>query len=157
MRRSGKIAPGSGARPFTGHAPRSVARIPARIADVYEMLSCDVRFLSAGTGALSAAGVAAAGRDGVLALSGCGTGVGTVSGRFSVSTALFRGVVVSRAPATVCGVEAVETGGAPLLTDSGPQAPAAMTANGATARQMILRVVERSMMRGSIRARRAKR
>ena len=145
MRRSGKIDPGNGAGPFTGHAPRSVARIPARIADVYEMLSCDDRFPRTGTGVFDDGRVAAP-AAGFGRLSG--RAVDSVSGRFAVSAVTICGAVVSRALATVCGVDAVDTGGAPLLTDSGPQATAMMTANGATARPMKMRDVERSMMRG---------
>lgn len=71
-----------------------------------------------------------------------------MSVRLAVSTAAVRAAVVSRAPPTVCGLDAVETGGAPLLTDSGPHAPTRTRANGATARHMKLRDLERRMMRG---------
>jgi thiosulfate dehydrogenase len=120
------------------------------MAAVYETLSSGVRFLSTGIGALGVAPVdgAAAGVAGA-AIAG---GASDVSGCFSVSTVATRGAVESRAPGTVWGVEAVETGGSPFLTDSGPQAPTRRTANGATARRIKMRDVERSMMREIYRA-----
>ena len=109
------------------------------------MLSCEDRFPRTGTGAFDD-GRAAAAAASFARLSG--RAVDSVSSRFAVSAVAICGALVSRAPAIVCGVDAVDTGGAPLLTDSGPQATAMVTANGATARRMKMRDVERSMMRG---------
>ncbi|HEY2856148.1 MAG TPA: hypothetical protein VGJ18_25125 [Gemmatimonadaceae bacterium] len=98
--------------------------MPARIADVYETLSWLVRFLN---------------RARVVASLGTDAGVTAVAPAAAVSRAVLSRRararrVVSRAvslaardrivsmPAACCGVDAVETGGAPLLTDSGPQA-----------------------------------
>src|SRR3982750_1738060 len=59
-------------------------------------------------------------------------------------------------PVAVCGVDAVETGGAPLLTDSGPQPLATVMIASESTRRTKLRVLEGSMIDGgSIRARRS--
>src|SRR6476660_1389244 len=111
MRRFGSTEPARGVGRLTGHSPRSVRRVPARIAAAYETLSCFVRC----TG--NAIAVELGGRVAV-AVAGAGLRV-TVSKRGAVSDAVFTRTV-SRALFDACGVEAVEMGGAPF-TDSGPQ------------------------------------
>ena len=91
------------------------------------------------------AGVAGAG---AVAVGAVAVTVGD-AGVFVVSRAVSRGAPWALSvPDAVCGVDAVETGGAPLLTDSGPQAVAADIATSVSARCAIMRVVEGSMVKG---------
>src|SRR5690242_7939829 len=115
------------------------------------MLSCAVRFLSAGSGVLEACGAGAA-ADGAGAAAAGAAGL-----RLVVSRALSRAAACALStPVAVCGVDAVETGGAPLLTDSGPQPNAVAMAATASVRRTIMRDVEGSMVNGgSMRARRS--
>src|SRR5690242_7660256 len=148
MRRSGSIAPGSGAGAFTGQPPRSVTRIPARIAEAYDTLSCALRFLSVGSGVVAVRTTGAV-ADGAVATAGDAGLRGVVSA--AVSRDVARALSTA---AAVCGVDAVDTGGAPLLTDSGPQPIAVATMASESTRRTKLRVVEGSMVNGgSMRAR----
>ncbi len=107
------------------------------------MLSCVVRFFNAGT-AITVFGAA-----GTAEAAGC-------AGEGAVSRVLLSGAganlrrVVSTTPAAVCGVDAVDTGGAPLLTDSGPQPTKTAKHVSAEARRNVLRDVERSIVLGDL-------
>ena len=91
------------------------------------------------------AGVAGAG---AVAVGAVAVTVGD-AGVFVVSRAVSRDAARPLSvPDAVCGVDAVETGGAPLLTDSGPQPTAALRATSVSARRAIMRVVEGSMVKG---------
>ena len=57
------------------------------------------------------------------------------------------GCVLSLTPTAACGVEAVVTGGAPLLTDSGPQPRTRMNNGGASTRAAPWKPVKRNMRR----------
>jgi hypothetical protein len=102
------------------------------MAAAYETLSCEVRCFSTGTGA-AVLGVAAA-------------ALATFVSRALLSLVLVAVSrpgnarrVVSVLAEAVCGDEDVDTGGAPLLTDSGPQAPSEVNAISAAARRAKIR------------------
>lgn len=110
-----------------------------------------LRFLSVGSGV-----VAVCVTEAPAEAAGTAT-AGAAAFRVVVSGALSRDAVrVLSTPAAVCGLDAVETGGAPLLTDSGPQPYAAAMMTSEIARRTRFRVVEGSMVKdGSMRARRS--
>src|SRR5512138_1889354 len=103
------------------------------------MLSCVLRFLSAGSGVvgLCTTGVVA---DGAGETTAAAAGFRVASGALSR-----RATCTLSTPVAVCGVDAVETGGAPLLTDSGPQPIAVPMTTSESARRTILRVIEGNM------------
>ena len=100
------------------------------------MLSSLLRFFSVGSGVVEVGGPEAA-ADGAGGLATGAAGFPVVSGGVAGCD-----VRALSSPVAVCGVEAVETGGAPLLTDSGPQPLAAAMAARKSARVAKVRVLK---------------
>ena len=107
------------------------------------MLSLLLRFLRAGSG-VAAAGVTEVAGDGVGGAATGATGFGVVSG------AVVGGAVCAvSTPVAVWGADDVETGGAPLPTDSLQPVAAVMTASD-SARRTKVRVLKGSIVKGDL-------